>query len=189
LLYLRLMKKLGFRFTLGVIAIVLGVLIAVEIFTGYHFPIVRVAIAVLLVIAGWRLIARAYALRDAGALHGEVVMSESTLVQQGVLDRDARFDVLFGRGTLDLTGLVEPPHDVTVTVGTVFGHALVKLPAEVAYDIEGSSAFGQVKMPDRTAVSTGSMLYRPATTAPPRVHLRVSTIFGACQVVEATPAK
>jgi len=159
----------------------------IELLAGLSFPILRVAIAVLLVLVGGRMILRAWARRDHAAVSAEAVLARKNFSHVGELDQDARFDVVFGSGTVDLTKLVEPLHDVTVTIETLFGHALVKLPPALAYDIEGSSAFGEVRMPDRTATAMGSLVYRAASDHPPRLHLRVNAVFGACQLVEAAP--
>jgi predicted membrane protein len=181
------MKHLSSRFVFGAILLVIGVLLLVELVANVHFPIIRVLIALAFVLIGARLILHAWVRRDDSMVSAEAVLSRRNFTQAGTLDRDARFDVMFGSGTVDLTQLVEPEHDVTVTVEALFGHALVKLPPAIAYDIEGSSAFGEVKMPDRSATAMGSLVYRAASDHPSRLHLRVHAIFGACQVVEFDP--
>ncbi|HTR53103.1 MAG TPA: LiaF domain-containing protein [Kofleriaceae bacterium] len=182
------MRHLGSRFGLGLVVLVIGALLLFEIVAGLSFPIVRTVIAVLFVLIGGRMIVRAWARRGQDGVSAEAVLARRNFSHAGALDHDARFDVLFGSGTVDLTGLVEPEHDVTVTIETLFGHALVKLPPALAYDVEGNSAFGEVRMPDRTATAMGSLVYRAASDHPSRLHLRVNAVFGACQLVEAEPA-
>jgi predicted membrane protein len=181
------MKHLSSRFVLGAIILVIGVLLLAELVGGLHFPIIRVLIALAFLLIGGRLILHAWSRRDDGTVSAEAVLSRRNFTQAGALDRDARFDVVFGSGTVDLTQLVEPDHDVTVTVEALFGHALVKVPPALVYDIEGSSAFGEVRMPDRSATAMGSLVYHAASDHPSRLHLRVHAIFGACQVVESSP--
>jgi len=181
------MRHFGSRFGLGLVVLIVGALLLLELLAGLSIPIIRIAIAVMFVLIGGRMILRAWAQRDAAAVSGEAVLARRNFSHAGALDHDARFDVLFGSGTVDLTRLVEPEHDVTVTIDTLFGHALVKLPPALAYDVEGSSAFGEVRMPDRTATAMGSLVYRAASDHPSRLHLRVNAVFGACQLVVAEP--
>jgi len=179
------MRKLGARFVIGLIVLAIGVSIAIELGAGVKLPIGRIVIATLLVVLGARMLAHAWLRRDAAEIGADAVLATKNFSQRGALDRDAHFDVVLGRSVVDLTGLDEPDHDVTVTVEALFGSAVVKLPAALAYDVEATSAFGAVRMPDRTATAMGSIVYRTQSDHPPRLHLRVSAVFGACQLVEA----
>ncbi len=181
------MTHLGARFGLGLIILLVGALMLVELFADIQLPIFRLVVGIVILRIGGRMIAQTWARRGRDETTGEAVLAELTFSQRA-LDRDARFDVVLGRGTIDLTKLVEPTHDVTVTVEALFGQAVVRLPPAIAYDVEGSAAFGQVRMPDRSATAMGSLEYRPPSDHPSRLHLRVHAVFGACQVIEAAAA-
>jgi predicted membrane protein len=178
------MHRFGFSFVLGVIVLIVGASIAVDVVFGVRFPLLPLAVSILLIAWGARMIVHAMARHHPPYIDGEAWLADKAF-RPGTLDHDARYDVVFGRGLIDLTKLVEPAEDVTIDVETVFGATVVKVDPAIPYDVDGKSMFGEVRMPDRTMTAMGSTTYRHATDHPPRLHIRVSTVFGACQIVEA----
>ena len=168
-------RPYGPRFTLGAILALLGLLILVELLTNIHLPLVRIATSVVLITIGVRMALRALRVHDLPVLSNEALLSTRSFAHNGTIDRDARFDVVLGRGTLDLSELAEPDHDVTVSVQALFGQVTIKPPHDFAFDVEGSSAFGAVRMPEHMPI--------PPSDHPPRLHLRLDAVFGQCQVV------
>ena len=179
------MNRLGFSFVVGVVILMIGAALVADLLFDVHLPLVRMAIAALLIAWGARMVVHAFARRDRFAVAGEAWLSDREFKPTGELGRDARFDVAFGRGLVDLTHLTQPVEDVTVTVDTLFGAAVVKVDPAIAYDVHGSSVFGEVRMPDRSSIAMGNLDYRGPDAARPRLHLRLNALFGACQVVEA----
>jgi predicted membrane protein len=182
------MTHLGPRFGLGLLLAVVGVLILIELIAHVGLPIVRLVFGLAVLLIGIRLITETWQRRRHGTAAGEAVLADLGFSRSGMLVEDTRFDVVLGRGTIDLSKLVEPDRDVTVTVDAVFGRAVIKLPPHMAYDIAGSAAFGQVRMPDHRAAALGSIEYRAPSLHASRLHLRVHAVFGACQVVEVPTA-
>ncbi len=182
------MRHLGARFGLALVILLVGMMILIELLAHVALPVFRLVVGVAITVIGARMVLEIWNRRKLEPAAGEAVMANLNFSQQGVLDRDERFDVVLGSGAIDLTKLVEPMRDVTVTIDTLFGRAIVKLPATVAYDVEGSATFGQVRLPDRSATATGTIEYTPRRDHPPHLHLRLHAVFGACQVIEATAA-
>lgn len=182
------MKHLGPRFGVGVVIVLIGALLLVDMFAGLHLPIIRTVVALVIILIGAKMIAQSWARRDAQLATNEAVLANLAFSQAGDLDRDARFDVVLGRGIIDMTRLAEPTHDVTITVDTLFGRSIIKLPPAVPCDIEGSATFGQVRLPDRSATTIGNVEYHTASEHPSRLHLRVHAVFGTCEVIEAAAA-
>lgn len=180
------MNRIGFRFLVGAFVLLIGASILVDLLFHVAIPLVRVAVALLCIVVGARLVVHAWgAGRDAS---GEAWLADRRFAPEGALAGDARYDVVFGRGVVDLTHVVPPAADVTVTVDALFGHAVVKIDPAIGYDVDGTAAFGEVRLPDRNATSMGSLHYQPPAGGAPRLHLRVNAVFGACQVVEAPAA-
>ena len=175
------MRPIGFRFILGAFVLLIGAMIAIDVLFGVHFPLVPLAIAVLLIALGVRLIVRT---RPAGDGFDQAWLADRLFVPEG--DRDQRYDVLFGRGVVDLTKLPEPDADQTIAVDTVFGAAVIKLDPNVPVEITGHSVFGEVRMPDRSMAAMGSIAYKTPSDHAAKLHLRINTVFGSCQVVGAT---
>jgi predicted membrane protein len=178
------MRRFGFGFVVGLFILFIGTSLAIDIMFSIRLPILRGAIALLLVIVGLRMILRGGRLEGAAPESGEAWLADRRFAPEGQLPGDARYDVVFGRGVIDLTHLAEPSTDVTVTVDAVFGTAVVTVDPAIAYDVSASAAFGEVRMPDRSAAAFGSVQYRSPADHRPRLHLKVNAAFGACHVLE-----
>jgi hypothetical protein len=180
-------RKSG-RYVLGIILLCIGISLAIELLFGVSLPILRVLLVAGLIVVGVRLIQQARMRHDKRAATGEAWLADRQFAPEGALDRDARYDIAFGRGLVDLTHIPEPSSDVTVSVHTLFGTSVVRVDPSVPYDVEGHAALGEVRMPDKSATAMGSLSYRGTADHPPRLHLRVDAVFGACRIVEAGPA-
>jgi predicted membrane protein len=174
------MRTVGFRFILGAFVLLIGAMIAIDVVFGVHFPLVPLAIAVLLIALGVRMMFRP---RPAGDAFDQAWLADRLFVPEG--DRDQRYDILFGRGVVDLTKLPEPGEDKTIAVDTVFGATVIKLDPSVPVEITGHSVFGEVRMPDRSMAAMGSIAYKTPSDHAAKLHLRINTVFGSCQVVGA----
>jgi hypothetical protein len=178
------MNRFGFRFIAGAVLLLIGASIVADLLFQVSLPLVRAAFALLFLLFGARLLAGAWS-RGPRRVDGEAWLADRRFAPAGALHADARYDVVFGRGLIDLTEIDEPDDDVTVTVDTLFGSAVVRVDPTIAYEAEGSSAFGEIRMPDLRAAAMGSLHYQSPADHRPRLHLKLNTVFGACQVVEA----
>jgi hypothetical protein len=179
------MQHNGLRFFVGLVALCLGASLVLDLVFDVHLPILRALIAALLLVYGARLVVRGLASRDRAAAN-EVWLDEQMFAPEGAPTHDEHYEIAFGRGLVDLTHLAEPATDVTVSVHALFGAAVVTIDPSIPYDVEGSAALGEVRLPDHNATATGHVAYRPRFDHPPRLHLRVHAVLGQCQVVETT---
>lgn len=112
-----------------------------------------------------------------------------------ILDHDVSYAISFGRGVVDLSNLAPPMRDIVVDIRTLFGVTEVRTPSTIAYDVSGRSIAGETRLPDAER-TLGSVAYEPNKTLPqpayepttrqPRLHIRVSNVFGSCRIVAAS---
>lgn len=179
------MSRVDFRFVIGFLVLVIGASIALDVLFTIHLPLVPLAIAALFLAWGARMMMHSMSRRDRAPTSGEAWMSDRRFAPTGEIDAANRYDIAFGRGIVDLTNLDEPARDTVIDVDTVFGTAVVTVPRNLAYDVQGRAVFGEVRMPDHAMTAMGNISYRHATDHQPRLHIRVNTVFGATQVIEA----
>ena len=175
------MRPSEFRFFVGTLVLLIGATMAADIVFGVRLPVVPLAFAVLLIVLGTRLMFRA---RADGPPRNQAWLADRVFVPDGA--RDQRYDIVFGRGVIDLTRVSEPAEDKTISVDTAFGATVVKLDPAVPVEIIGHSMFGEVRMPDRSMAAMGSVAYTTPSEQAPKLHLRINTVFGSCQVVGAS---
>jgi hypothetical protein len=175
-------------FLVGLLVMIIGASIAVDLLFDAGMPVLKGSLAVLLVVLGVRLVTHASWTPRGTNVH-QTTAGEQTFRLSGRLDDNPEYDVVLGKAVVDLTGVSPPDHDVTVTVEALFGAAEVRVDPAVPYDVEGSAAFGEVRTPDQAHTALGRVRYRPPGLLPetPRLHLKVNAAFGSLVVVEAPP--
>jgi hypothetical protein len=170
---------------IGGFVVLVGISILVPVAFGFEMPLVRIVVSLFTVFLGAQLVRGAWLPTRDGGLGDPVVQFNDRLITVDELRRDARYDVQFGRAVVDLRSLADPETDVTVRVDTVFGTTEIRTDPAVPYDVEASSAFGRVLLPDHNSAEFGTALYRsPHPSHAPRVHLRLNAAFGSAEVCE-----
>ncbi len=182
--------RLSLGVLLGLLIVLVGVSIVLDVLFHIHIPVIRSAFAVLLIYLGVRVLIGAWAPVSRPASEGSTFMSQRLFNPTIASDR-MRYDVVFGESIVDLTGLPERPEPTQVEVNAVFGSAVVKIDPSQAIDIQGSSVFGEARMPDQTLAAFGEIHYRPPgqRDASPRIRVKVNAVFGSVRVQEVSPAR
>lgn len=178
--------KMTFTIFLGALVLLAGLSILLDAVFHIHFPFVRTAFAFLLLFFGVRMLLGAWA--PAGretSTTGSAIMSDQTYAPTAAVPY-LKYDVIFGRTTVDLTSLPRPTQPITVEVNAIFGGAVVTFDKSWPVVVEGNAAFGDVRMPDQTMAAFGSTRYRPRGQegSEPLIRLRCNAIFGSCEVIE-----
>lgn len=181
--------KMSFPLFLGLLVVLVGLSIVLEAIFKTHVPLLRSALALLLVVLGVRMLIGAWSPRPVEAsTTGSAVMSNVRYVPTSPAEQ-LKYDIIFGRGTIDLTQLPKPERPMTVEVNAIFSNATVTIDPSWPVWVEGSSAFAQVRMPDQSSAVFGTALYRTGDgNSQPLIRLRVNAVFGSCSVLESGSA-
>ncbi len=180
--------RMNWLVILGVFVVLVGVSILLQVFFGFRLPIVRTALAILFLFIGARMLLSAWSPSRLSGDHTSM-MSESLFRPEQATGGKLKYDILFSKGTVDLTQLPPLEHDLTVEVNTVFSSALVRVGPSVPYEVEGSAAFGAVQLPTGEQAGFGPV-YRNAPTGAsgPRLRLKLNAVFGHCRLEEGRGA-
>jgi hypothetical protein len=178
--------KMNWILFLGLFVVLLGLSIVLNAVFRIDFPLVRTAFALFVVFLGLRILVHAWRAPRAGDAEGTSVLSASTFIPKHLPNGDLQYDVIFSSGLIDLRALPASERDVTVVVNSIFASSVVYVDPAIPYDVSGSAAFGEARMPNRSSVAFGETRYAPRAAATPKLHLKVNAVFGACEVVERT---
>lgn len=154
----------------GFLIALLGASIVANAILHLHLPLVRTALALFLVALGVRIGVRAWTAPRAAPRSAAASPVETQIAPRHLPNGDLQYDVVFGRGVVDLTLLPRLERELTVTVNAIFGTAILVVDPAVPYEISGASLGGSAM-----SRSPGS---------PARLHVKVNAVFGGCQVVE-----
>jgi len=90
------------------------------------------------------------------------------------------YNVIFGRGVIDLTVLPAQHRSQRTTVNVVFGEGVIKTKRGVPTTIKVSSVFSGTRMPDGNRVAMGEYTYRTgeATENTEGIMVEANVVFG-----------
>ena len=160
----------------GVIVVLLGLSIILNVATGVKIPFFRIFFGLLLIYWGISLLAGSRFHRS-----GSTIFSDSEIRATAA----GKQDVIFGRGIIDLSGVVLKQGVNRYEVNTVFGASVIKLDPAMPVKVIASSAFAGVKMPDGGNIAFGETTYRSLNLREDSTYLLVKTsvVFGGVEVM------
>jgi hypothetical protein len=163
----------------GVLIIVVGILVLIRVIFGVHIPIFSLIIGLLLIYFGVRVITGMSCSRRT-----KTVVFEDKKIEAV---SGGKYDVVFGRNTVDLTGIELKQGATRVEVNTVFGSSIVKIDPAMPVKIRASAAFGSAKTPDQGIAGFGEHTFKSDTfkQAEAQNYLLVilNVVFGSSEVV------
>ena len=161
----------------GIIVVLIGLSIILNVVVGVRIPLIRIIFGLLLIYWGVSvLIGSSFHSR-----HSSTTMfseSEIKVTQAG------RQDVVFGKGTIDLTGITLQPGVNRYEISTVFGASVIRIDPAMPVKVVASSAFAGVRMPDGGNIAFGETTYRSAGLREDSTYLLVKAgvVFGSVEV-------
>lgn len=99
-----------------------------------------------------------------------------------------KYDVIFGKSVIDLTGIELKEGVSKVEINTVFGSSVIKIDPAMPIKIRASSAFGSARTPDENMVGFGEHTYKSdslkQTDTKNYLLILLNVVFGSAEVVK-----
>ena len=173
------MGILGSGLFWGIIFILLGLSIIIKVVFNIHIPVFRIVFAIFIIylginmLMGWSWKAEKYP--------NKIYFSEQKF---STVDSKDSYQVVFGKGFLDLSGINKDQLPKKVIINTAFGGATVNLPKEIPVKIMATSAFGAIRMPDQNLVTFGKQTYqsRGVSSNEPALEIIANVAFGGLEL-------
>lgn len=159
----------------GAVVVFIGITIILNGVLGVRIPIIRIVFGLLLIYWGVNLLIGARFGRSGSAVFSDAEVKATSAGKQ---------DVLFGKGTIDLTGIQLKPGVNRYEVNTVFGASVIRLNPATPAKVVVSSAFGGVRMPDGGNVAFGENTWRSPTLKEDSAYLfvKAAVVFGGTEI-------
>lgn len=178
------MRGYNTAMTFGIVLILWGLSIILKAFFDIDIPIIRPAIAVLLIYIGINLIVKPnitfHSFTDADAWSESCNCSVKP--QKGL-----EHNFVFGTGILNLNDLpadLEKPAHISLNV--VFGNGQLILNPDLPTTLCIKSAFGQANLPDKSTIAFGSQIYYTHPGKEPQLHVHAQVVFGSLTVTRTS---
>jgi hypothetical protein len=174
--------KMGLLFSgllWGSFFILLGLSVILKHTMNLEIPVIRVFLGLFLVYLGVQVLTGGCFRRNQRDC--DVVFSDRKVPADA---KSGEYNVLFGKGEVDLTGA--GVKEASVKVNTIFGASILKVRKDAPVLVRATSAFGAVDLPDGSTAAFGNALFKGKGYQEGKPHLEVEAVavFGHCQVVE-----
>ena len=164
----------------GVLLIVLGVSFIIKVVFNVNIPVFRIFFAFFFIFLGIRfLIGGGF---DFERSSNTVIFNDSQIT---VTKPSNEYNVIFGRGTFDLSEITLTKKVTKVAVNTIFGGGIIKLNPEIPTKIEVDSVFAEARMPDQNSnFPFGSHTFTTENFDENQDYLliKASVIFGGLEI-------
>jgi hypothetical protein len=168
----------------GILLIILGAGVVINVIFHVNIPIWRVIFAFILIYTGVRLM-MGRSLRWEGNWErpeNTTIFQESRLtVKPG-----GEYTVIFGAGKFDFPEIAPSEGTGNVKVNTLFGSSTLNLAANLPYKIVSTAVFAGVEMPDGSDSWFGEHVYQSKNFREDQPHLliKADVIFGGLEITE-----
>jgi hypothetical protein len=159
----------------GAFFVVSGLFLIGKYYFHWNVSTIRVLLGLFLVTLG-------LSMMFGGGVHhrwrnSNVIMSQARF---NITSGNRDYNIVFGQGILDFTQASEEVFDDDMEVNTVFGSSEIKLPRNIAVEIEVNAAFSSIELPDGSVVTFGDQTYLsdPEGKGKPDFTLEINTVFG-----------
>ena len=185
---------MGFLFSgifWGIILILLGASVIINLIFHVHVPLFRIIFALVLIYLGLRVMVGGHGEWRCWGSRG-VRDSSAIFCDGAVFDKssDGEYSIIFGRGVVEAGAIFAADSArMRIRVNTVFGNTVIRVPKNIPVAVRATAAFGEVKMPHGSASAFGKTIYkndagRLATDASVIRKVDVNVVFGACRIEE-----
>lgn len=175
--------KMGFIFSgifWGVIIVLIGLSILLNVVFGIRFPFFRIAFALFLIWLGITLLTgRSTWTREKNKAIFEEKRIDSITPQ-------TKYDIIFAKGVVDLSKVKLEEKVFKVEVNTVFGSGTIEIDPNLPTKIVVNSVFAGASMPDGNTIAFGQYIYKSDSLKEDTSYLLVNArvVFGGLEIVK-----
>ncbi|MBS4016031.1 MAG: hypothetical protein KGZ86_06325 [Candidatus Latescibacteria bacterium] len=164
----------------GVLIVVIGILVLIRVIFGVQIPILSLIIGLLLIYFGVRIITGMSCCRRPRTVVFEEKHIRGTAAQE-------KYDVVFGKSTIDLTSIELKPGMNKVEINTIFGNSIIKIDPAMPVKIRASAVFGSARLPDGSTTAFGDYTYQTDTLkhneSKDYLLIKLDVVFGSAEIV------
>jgi predicted membrane protein len=168
--------RVGFVFNgifWGGVLIVLGLLAIVKAVFHLNISLFRIGFALLIIYMGVSMLLSRphFDVENNTVLFGD---------RQLFLAEQDEYNVIFGRGSLDLSALNNQERTRQIGINVVFGEGEIKINPDLPMKIKVSSFLAMAELPDGNQVTMGEYTYQTPSYAedPARIQVEANVVFG-----------
>jgi len=163
---------------MGIIFLTVGIILLLNSFFNFNINMFKLIIGIVIVLFGVFVLFNGFGFQDSR----NIVFKEGIIRVSEVQDE---YNIIFASGTVDLSKVRVEDEVKKIEINTIFAEGKVILDPDVPTLIKASSAFGDLKLPDRSSVVFGSQKYRIGDVSTNQGYLEIeaSVVFGSLKFI------
>ncbi|MGC8970748.1 MAG: hypothetical protein ACP5K2_00930 [bacterium] len=163
----------------GILLVIIGILVILKYSLHINISIFRIILAVILIYLGISLIFGQFRVQSGS----NVIFSERTIKPETL---EEEYNIVFGRGYIDLTGISPSELNKSIKIATVFANTTLKIDPNMPIEIDIDCAFGSTITPDGVSISFGDRTYRTPSVGSNQSYLKIKadTVFGVLEIIQ-----
>ena len=163
---------------MGIIFLTVGIILLLNSFFNFNINMFKLIIGIVIVLFGVFVLFNGFGFQDSR----NIVFKEGIIRVSEVQDE---YNIIFASGTVDLSKVQVEDEVKKIEINNIFAEGKVILNPDVPTLIKASSAFGELKLPDRSSVVFGSQKYRIGDISTDQGYLEIeaSAVFGALKFI------
>lgn len=167
----------------GLLLIVLGIVLFLNVVYDFDLPVLGILFGVLIILVGLMLITNSTGSFCPKGDDKNAVFEDGRTIYASSRGHD--YNIIFSKGTIDLTGINLQDGTQKVDANCIFGHSTLRINSQVPTIIKASSVFGSIELPDGSSSSFKTVEYRAGNPTPDSACLKVeaNAVFGTMRIV------
>jgi predicted membrane protein len=157
----------------GIVLMVVGAVILLNILLGLNLPVFRTLVGVLLIYWGVKVLIGSTQDSEKKYVSSDTVVFHSADFAYKRGERQ-EFNTVFGDSTVDLTQEEPTEEAIKIKVNSVFGHTVILVPKNSKITTSSNSVIGSVSLPENVIIDPNAPAYN--------FHLVLNSVFGDIQV-------
>jgi len=164
----------------GAVIILFGLSIILNAIFNIKIPVFSIIIAMIFIWLGLKILFGAFGVKTS---RNTVVFSEGSLK---ISETNEDYNVVMGRGTIDLTEAEIKDDIQKIEINVVFGKADVKIDSSLPMTMKVSSVFASAHMPGGNVAAIGNNTYATPNYKKDIPHLAVKAdvVFGELNIID-----
>lgn len=165
-------------FIFGFIIILFGFSIILNAIFQIHIPVFKIVFSLFLIYLGAKILFGAFGIKSS---EHTAIFSKSDFAPTS---RTNQYNVVFGEGEIDLTGIDIEKGNVEINVNTVFGECRLKIPKNTPTIIKANTILGAARLPGKNLTALGKTEYKTTNYSPikNKLVIRADVVFGEFRV-------
>jgi len=174
--------RMGWGIFWGIVVILIGLSILINVIFHVNIPLLKILLGLFFIYLGIKIIFGIPACGFGWKTDKDAVFHESDF---SGIPPAGEYNAIFGKAVIDLTRtpLTEPV--TRLKIAAVFGSAEVRLNREVPVKILANTAFGNVRLPDRSSGGFGTVSWTSDHFQEQEKHLalQADAVFGSIHIL------